>query len=204
MGRIRHLKIVLSALLLCAFASAFGQDSNKVRATIKVLSSSEMYGRGNCYNGEQKAAEYIQNMLLDLHAKPLGEKGFQKYSFPSHKMEGDVMVSIKGETLNSFSDYRIAPYAHSIHQEANIIHFQAKMLLSPERLESFREKNADKLSNSFVYIDIVKDQCKTAEERKQLQKAIQALEYNNPFQSLGILIGVEHLPFWGLSANYFE
>ncbi|MDD4395273.1 MAG: M28 family peptidase [Bacteroidales bacterium] len=204
MGRIFHISIIGALLFCVAHFSLSAQDSNFVRKHIVQLGSREMFGRGNCYGGELKAAEYIRKELAALHAMPLAENGFQKYSFKSHNMEGAVTFSINGKLLNPFDDYRIAPFSHSLHQQTPIIRVSAKILLSDDALENFRQKNKEVLYNSVVYIDAVHLQCKDENNIKQLQKAIRSLEYNNPFQSAGILIGVDALPVWGLSNNDYE
>lgn len=191
-------------LLFCNVFSLSGQDSNWVRTRVARLSSAEFYGRGNCYDGEQKAADYIRSELLNLQAIPLGESGYQKYSFKSHKMEGAVTIAIKGESLNPKTDFRIAPFSHTLHHDLKVLRVPASILLDSEKVEKFRNKYQVVLAQSIVYIDNTKKPRLDDKESAQLQKALRELEYNNPFQSAGILIGVDVLPVWGLSSNHIE
>lgn len=201
MGRIRHLTVV-AALLLCGTFALRAQDSNFVRSQIKVLTSDDFAGRAGCYDGETRAAEYLASVFRQFDAVPLGDDGFQFYDVNAHKMEGYVSVSFNGVKMNPFTDYRIAPYAHSTHaQNAPVLRIPTEVLLDPDRTTAYIDKYAAKLRNAFLYIDGV---AKTDEEATALNKRLQELTSNNPFQSLGILVGVDKLPVWGLSYTDFE
>ena len=62
------MKRLYSLLLLVYMATTAGtaQDMPRVRQTIDTLTSAAMHGRGYIYNGDAKAASYIQNRFRQL------------------------------------------------------------------------------------------------------------------------------------------
>lgn len=200
MGRVFHLIPLL--LLVCSSATLVAQDSAFVRKNIQTLTSDYFAGRSGCYDGEMRAAEYIADVLHNLSAQPLGEDGLQRYETPAHKMEGVVSISLDDKLLNPYTDYRIMPYSHSTHiQQVPIIRIKNSVLLDEEKCAQFIYRNSAVLPESFIYIE---QQGKGQEETDALKKKIQALTSNNPFQSMGIIVGVDELPVWSLTYTDYE
>ena len=205
MGRIRYCLTAL-AVFFYAISVGMAQDSNFVRKNLAVLASHDMYGRGGAHDGELKAATYIREQLVAVGAMPLGENGFQKWTTKAYKMEGKVSMSVKGKLLDPFWDYRIAPYSHSLNRdEFPVIRVDASLLVDTPAMERFISDHFARLKTSMVYIDGVKWKHQKDIPAAKVQKALRALTYNNPFQSAGILVGVDkELPVWGLSNTDFE
>ena len=204
MGRICHLT-ALAAILLCSALTLRTQDTNFVRQNLRVLTSHEMWGRAGCHDGEAKAANYLADQFRQVGAIPLGENGMQYYDIGAHKMEGKVEISIKGRILKTFDDYRIAAYSHTTHvKNAPIIRIDASLLLDEAKLSAFINKNATALKSAFIYIDAEKWKKKDEENTKQVNKALKDLMFNNPFQSVGILVGMNEMPTWGLNYTNME
>lgn len=199
MGRIRHL-IAMSAAWLCCLVSLQAQDSSFVRQNIRVLSSPEMWGRAGSHDGELKAAKYLSEQFRQVGAIPLGDNGFQYYDIGAHKMEGKVEISINGNVLKTFDDYRIAAYSHTTHTtNAPILRIDASLLIDKAKMEQYIDKHAAELKHSFLYIDAVQWKSKDETDSKLIKKELQSLMFNNPFQSIGILIGVDELPTWSVA-----
>lgn len=206
MGRIRHLISVVLCLLACAASLPLcAQDSNYVRKNIAALSSPEMWGRGGNHDGERLAAEYIKSQLLSSGANPMTEDGFQHYEFAAHKMEGAVEMSTNLQRLSPFWDYRVAPYSHSTHvKDAPVIRVDISVLLDEDKRYKFMEKNFERITVSFVYIDAVEWEQNKKATKEQVREALQNFTQKNPFRSLGILVGVDELPVWGLNRTDVE
>lgn len=204
MGRIRYCLTAL-AVFFCAFANGLAQDSNFVRKNIAALTSHDMYGRGGAHDGELKAATYIREQLVSVGAMPLGENGFQKWTTKAHKMEGKVSMSVKNRELSPFWDYRIAPYSHSLDcNDIPVVRVDASLLVDTPALEKFVSSHLAQLKGSLVYIDGVKWKHKKDIPSQKIQACLRSLTFNNPFQSAGILVGVDELPVWGLSNTDFQ
>lgn len=70
-------------LLLCMAAStSMAQDMPRVRHTIDTLTSAAMHGRGYIYQGDAKAASYIQHRFRELGLQTLSPDYLQPFSFP--------------------------------------------------------------------------------------------------------------------------
>ena len=204
MGRIRYCLTAL-AVIFCATVSGVAQDSNYVRKNIAALTSHDMYGRGGAHDGELKAATYIREQLLSHGAMPLGENGFQKWQTKAFKMEGSVSMSVKNKELNPFWDYRIAPYSKSLDRsDISVIRVDASLLVDTPALENYVASHLTQLKNSLVYIDGVKWKHKKNIPASKIQACLRSLTFNNPFQSAGILVGVDELPICGLSNTDFQ
>lgn len=187
--------------------SLSAQDSVRMRRDIKVLASPEMWGRSGCHDGEAKAAAYLQKEMQLIGAKPLGDNGFQKFDIPAYKMEGRVSMSVDGQNLSPFEDYRIEPYSRSIHQQnIPIIRFDASLLLkkNEKKLRRFLVKNAEALPKSILYVGAVNAKNLKPEEVDELNAQLRTLKQHNPYKAMGLLFGVEELPVWGLSSTRVE
>lgn len=198
---------LIFGILFCAGSLFVGhaQDSNYVRKNIAVLTSQEMFGRSGAHDGEYKAASFIREQLLALGAMPLGEEGFQKWTTPAHKMEGKVSMKTKSRELSPFDGYRIAPYSHSLNVDnAPVIRIDASLLLDTARMEQFIADNQSRLKKSVLYVDAVVWKNSKQISSEQVNKCLRALTFNNPFQTLAILVGVDQLPTWGLNYTDFE
>lgn len=198
MGRISNY-LILSVALFFMGATANGQDSNYVRTCIATLSADDCWGRGGCHDGELKAARFIRDQLVQSGAQSLTEDGFQHYEFQSHKMEGNVEMSINGKRLSPFWDYRISPYSASISiNDAPVVVMDASLFFDPRKLLKFYDRYASLIRSGFVYVDAVqwKDKKLKAED---VRKLIRAFDFDGSLGCKGFLIGVDELPVWGLS-----
>lgn len=198
MGRISNY-LILSVAFFFMGATANGQDSNYVRTCIATLSADDCWGRGGCHDGELKAARFIRDQLVQSGAQSLTEDGFQHYEFQSHKMEGNVEMSINGKRLSPFWDYRISPYSASISiNDAPVVVMDASLFFDPRKLLKFYDRYASLIRSGFVYVDAVqwKDKKLKAED---VRKLIRAFDFDGSLGCKGFLIGVDELPVWGLS-----
>lgn len=204
MARVRNLILSFIFMGFCGSCNLWAQDSVVLRKAIETLSSNEFYGRGNCYDGEHIAAEWLRSELASLpNTRPMCENGFQKYAFNAFIMEGAIHLRIDKKELNQFTEYKIAPFSQTTHvQGVKIIKVDASLLVDTPAFEGFVMKNRAALKESFVYID--SKQWKHKIDAMQISKAIKTLQNNNPFQSKGIIIGVDELPIWSLNNTDFE
>lgn len=205
MGGIRNIIAGIFCCVLLVF-SLQAQDSAQLREDIRILSADCFYGRGNAYQGERLAAEWIRDELKALpHLMPMGENGFQKYAFNAFRMEGEVVLKVDDRVLNPFTDYRIAPFSQTTQKEnVPIVKVDASLLMDTARMENFLMKYWISIKRSVVYIDGVQWKNDKKYPKESIQKVLQSLQYQNPFQSIGIMVGVDELPVWGLSNTDFE
>ena len=198
-------KLFLS--IVCAgglFFIVHAQDSTTARDHIKYLSSKELHGRGIAYDGEHLAAEYIRKNLEYFGVEPLGEEYIQKYEKPAFSMEGDVIGKIGGRPLVAGEDFRIMPFSQSLNDKYRLIRISPSDLISKKKIESINKKYADVMSHSLIYIDNTNIKFKNKKDEELYKAALASLKRLNPFNSAGIVEGVDKMPVWGLSGTDFK
>ena len=197
-------KIFLSILCACGLLIAVqAQDSNTAREHIKHLSSKELHGRGAAYEGEHLAAEYIVKNLSEYGVEPLTEEYVQKYEYPSFIMEGDVKCRIGKQTLKLGEDYRILPFSQTLNGKYRLIHIKPADLINNKSIKSINKKCADMGYESLIYLDGTKAQFKKKKDEETYNQAYTKALSKNPFNTSGIIVGVDKMPTWGLvGTNY--
>lgn len=193
---------ILCAGGLCLIVQA--QDSTVAREHIRYLSSKELHGRGVAYNGEHNAAKYIIQQLTEHGIEPLGKDFIQKYEQAAFAMEGDVKCILEGEHLIAGEDFRIMPFSISLNDKYNLIRISPRDLINKKKIEAINNKYADVMSHSLIYIDNTKVKFKKKKDEEQYTAALASLKRLNPFNSAGIVEGVDKMPAWGLSGTNFK
>lgn len=198
-------KLFLSILCaggLCLIVHA--QDSTSAREHIRHLSSKELHGRGVAYDGEHLAAEYILNNLESYGVEPIGGEYIQKYEMPAFAMEGDVIGKAGGRPLVAGVDFRIMPFSKSLNDKYRLIHISPSDLINNKKIAAINKKYADVMSQSLIYIDNTNVKFKKKKDETRYTAALASLKRLNPFNSAGIVEGVDKMPAWGLSGTNFK
>lgn len=196
-------KIFTVLFLILNVISATAQDTVFVRNTIQKLSSQEMYGRGYSYNGDSIAASFLRNEFRKLDVKPLCEDYYQDYSFYVHKMEGEVIFAIDDKKITPKGGYSIAPYSKSIDGTFPIIHLPLQHIID-NSANSYIANNYNSKDNFFIYIDAEDyDKSNKADDEK-VKAFFKSLTTQNPYNSVGIIVGKDNLPVWGFARTDYE
>lgn len=193
---------ILCAGGLCLIVQA--QDSTVARDHIKHLSSKELHGRGVAYDGEHIAAEYIVQQLTEHEVQPLGNDFIQKYDQAAFAMEGDVIGKAGGRPLVAGEDFRIMPFSKSLNDKFRIIRISPSDLISAKKISAINKKYADILPQSLIYIDNTNVKFKKKKDEVRYNTALASLKRLNPFNSAGIVEGVDKMPVWGLTGTNFK
>jgi len=180
------------------------QDSLTAREHIKYLSSPELHGRGNAYDGEYQAAKYLIENLNNFGVEPLGGDYLQKYEHSGFMMEGKVICKTPKEQLNPGTDFRILPFSRSLNGQYPLIHISPSDLINPDRIKEIPKKYANIIEKSLIYFDDTKAKFKKEEDKVLYKKACAELQVKNPFHSLGVIQGVDKMPTWGLTNTDFK
>ena len=96
-------------LLLLVSVSLSAQDSSYARRIIAGLSDVSVWGRGYSYRGDSIAAEFIRSEFQKLGVEPLGDNYFQNYELDVYGFEGDCELSINGNQLVPYEEFRVVP-----------------------------------------------------------------------------------------------
>jgi len=205
MGKLRYL-IICSCLFFGGFINKiYSQDSTWLRQQIAILTADDMFGRSGAHNGEQKAAQFLQKHFQNIGAQPLAENGFQRFSTMGHKMEGVVRIQTNKKILNSFDEFRIAPFATTTHvSNMSMVKVDASILLDSIQMNAFLLKNKETLYHKAIIIDAThwKNAKKFSAER--IKKALHNITIKNPFPAKVILICMDELPVWSLVNTDFQ
>lgn len=180
------------------------QDSLSAREHIKYLSSKELHGRGAAYKGEIMAAEYIINNLREYGVEPLTEEYRQKYDHPAFVMEGDVKCCIGKQVLTAGEDYRILPFSRPLNGKYTLIHIKPSDLINNKQIKAINKKYADIADHCLIYIDERQADFKNEKDEELYKKACAKSEYENPFNTMGIIRNLKTRMVWGLSNTDFK
>ena len=184
--------VIIAILLTCTLLSS-AQDTNYMRQVLSRLTSEEFYGRGYSYRGDSIAARFIRGELARLGVKPLVDGYFQKYTFSVFSMEGPLALTVEGKHLKPYTDFRVPAWSKSTWGDYKVIRVGGDLLMDADKLKKFLQKNNDLLQDVFVYIDATEYSDKSHDDQKRFESQIKSLQRRNPFNSRGILLGMDEM-----------
>ena len=185
--------IILSLVLFLCALSASAQDTNYMRQVLRQLTSEQFKGRGYSFRGDSVAAEYIRKELRRLQVKPLADNYFQSYSFSTFAMEGPLRLKVNDRKLKPYEHFRVPAWSKSTWGEYKVITVSPEVMVDTDAMRKFLKKNNDMLQDVFVYIDAGKWQISSLGDAKKLMVAVDNLRRRNPFNSRGIIVGLNSL-----------
>lgn len=119
-------------------------------------------------SGNDTAGRYA---LIDMQIPPGGSNAPHRHSFEEmfHVLEGEIMVTIRGETLLGKTGETVNIPALAPHSFTNSTDHSARLLclVSPSGLEDFFAEFANRVVSRTATAPVLSDE----EKRKQMQKA---------------------------------
>ena len=185
--------IILSLVLFLCALSVSAQDTNYMRQVLRQLTSEQFKGRGYSFRGDSIAAEYIRKELRRLQVKPLADNYFQSYSFSTFAMEGPLRLKVNDRKLKPYEHFRVPAWSKSTWGEYKVITVSPEVMVDTDAMRKFLKKNNDMLQDVFVYIDAGKWQLSSLGDAKKVMAAVDNLRRRNPFNSRGIIVGLNSL-----------
>ena len=185
--------IILSLILFLCALSASAQDTNYMRQVLRQLTSEQFKGRGYSFRGDSVAAEYIRKELRRLQVKPLADNYFQSYSFSTFAMEGPLRLKVNDRKLKPYEHFRVPAWSKSTWGEYKVITVSPEVMVDTDAMRKFLKKNNDMLQDVFVYIDAGIWQLSSLGDAKKVMAAVDNLRRRNPFNSRGIIVGLNSL-----------
>lgn len=185
--------IILSLVLFLCALSVSAQDTNYMRQVLRQLTSEQFKGRGYSFRGDSVAAEYIRKELRRLQVKPLADNYFQSYSFSTFAMEGPLRLKVNDRKLKPYEHFRVPAWSKSTWGEYKVITVSPEVMVDTDAMRKFLKKNNDMLQDVFVYIDAGKWQISSLGDAKKVMAAVDNLRRRNPFNSRGIIVGLNSL-----------
>jgi len=113
----------LLIVILCLSAQPlFAQDMARVRQTIDTLAGPYFHGRGYIFEGDTKAANYIQNRYKQAGLKPIGDSYFQEFTMPVNRITETPQLTINGRKLTPGTDFVASAQTASGKGNATIVY----------------------------------------------------------------------------------
>ena len=136
------MKNVFLFILLIFIASYTGaQDINYARKLIDTLASSSMHGRGYAFNGDNIAAEFIENEFKSMNLKPFYADYRQYYNMPMNVLGGKAELAYDNKKLIAGKDFVVWAASPDVNGEYDVLHVKitkAKKLRNLYNLQGIR------------------------------------------------------------------
>lgn len=209
-----YLNLFLLCFMLASSHHILAQDSLYLKKIICDLSAPEMYGRGTPYQGDLKAAVYIQKELESLHIQPLGETYFQNYPIYGYDMSGMVSLSLNSTLLKNFFDYRLPFNTPSINGNYKLIEAPLEILdyvnengvctfssKAEKKWKKFQRKYKEELKNQIIYFNMDEVNQLDVDTVTRLRMLSNLNDWkvskSNGFGFTKVCIGTKNLPGFG-------
>ncbi|MBR4918289.1 MAG: M28 family peptidase [Bacteroidales bacterium] len=192
--------IILSVVLILNIFNLQAQDSVQVRKYLQDLCAPAMHGRGYAYNGDGVAADYIREQFKRMQIAPFHYSDyFERYGFTVYAMEGKVSAELNGKPLELWSQFSFAPYSHSADAEYVMLPIDPQVLVSPNLLKEFCQKNKKQMDNNcLLYVDM--SRCEDQNIKKKVDEMCRYLHvWNGTYPFKGLILGVEEIPQWSFA-----
>lgn len=198
------MKKILLLIAVLAVGTLTAQDTNYMRQVLRELTSERFHGRGYSYRGDSIAANYIRGELRRLGVKPLTPSFFQDYTFSVFSMEGPLDFAVNGKRLKAYSQYRVPAWSKSTWGDYKVLTLPPETIVDAAKLKAFLRKNNDKLEDVFIYIDASNTEKLSEAEKKLFNNTIAGLQRRNPFNSRGVMVGMEQLNTYSPANTNYE
>lgn len=177
------------------------QDTVQVRQHIRALSGPSMYGRGYAYRGDSIAADYLREQLRRLDIAPFYFSDYyERYSFPSYAMEGEVEAFLDRRRLVGWKDFALAPFSRSANDTFRILPISPQVLTDSAALASFCANHRKTIGNALLYVDVsdCADETTVRSVHAFCYRLFRLTDRSRmPFR--GMLLGVPEIPVWSFS-----
>ncbi len=181
---------LFSFLMVISVLPIYGQNIEYAREIIDTLCSPEYHGRGYAYQGDKKAAAFIERQLKQHDVKSWNNSYRQKFSFPVNTFPGKVMLNIDNKHLKPGIDYIVDAITPSIKGKYKIVRLDSTVLNDSLAAIQFFKKS---YKNYFVVVDMqnvtIKDKRVFTEWCKQV----------NPLEAAGYIELVDDRLIYHLS-----
>ncbi len=208
------LPVIVFSFLFLVPQMSIAQDSLYLKRIICDLSAPEMFGRGTPYQGDLKAAIYIQKELENINVQSLGDTYFQNYPLYGYDMSGPVSLTLNGKLLKNFFDYRLPFNTPSINGNYKLIEAPLEILdyedekgvctyskNAEKKLKKFQRKYKEEVKNQIIYFnmdEIYNLKVDTVTKLRMLSNLNDwKISNSNCFGFSKIAIGTKNLPGFG-------
>ncbi|MDB5256432.1 MAG: iap [Chitinophagaceae bacterium] len=186
------------AFLLLTFgiqSLSFSQNMERVKTVITKLSSKEMHGRSPAFEGDRKAATYIESLFRAASLQPVGESYIQHFSYDTQIFPKKMSLTINGKKMRPGVDFIIDPVSTSGKGKAEIIYLDSIFFLQPNKRPVIDCKNKAVVYDQKYYARLNE---LPLEVIQNIYSAACIIEYNHPKLTMSIASKPLSVPFFKL------
>jgi aminopeptidase YwaD len=186
------------ALLLLTIgfqAPCFSQNMERVKTVIATLSSKGMHGRSPAFEGDRKAATYIESLFRAASLQPVGQSFIQHFSYDTQIFPKKMSLTINGKKLQPGIDFIIDPISSSGKGKAEILYLDSSFFFQSSSRPTVDCKNKAVVFDQKYYgklndlpLEIIQN----------IYSAACLIEYNHPKLTMSIASKPLSVPFFKL------
>lgn len=181
----------LFSLFLIGISNA--QHSSYAKEMIDSLCAPRYHGRGYVFQGDVKAASFIERQCKAKGLKTFGDSYTQNFTLGVNTFPGEMSVTFNGELLQTGVDYQVNPGSQKINSSYKAFYLKPSMMKSQEKLLKTASKK--KVQNRIVVIDETSDNAIIEEFTKGINQ--------NPLNAKGyVLLKDKKLTWWVSRRTY--
>ena len=183
--------LLLFTLFLVGISNA--QDSSYAKEMIDSLCAPRYHGRGYVFQGDVKAASFIERQCKEKGLKSFGNSYAQSFTLGVNTFPGDMSVKFNGELLQTGVDYQVNPGSQKITGSYKVLYLKPNMVKNQEKILKTASKK--KVQNRFVVIDEASENAIIEEFSKGINQ--------NPLNAKGyVLLKDKKLTWWVSRRTY--
>ena len=183
--------LLLFTLFLVGISNA--QDSSYAKEMIDSLCAPRYHGRGYVFQGDVKAASFIERQCKEKGLKSFGNSYAQSFTLGVNTFPGDMSVKFNGELLQTGVDYQVNPGSQKITGSYKVLYLKPNMVKNQEKILKTASKK--KVQNRFVVIDEASENAIIEEFSKGINQ--------NPLNAKGyVLLKEKKLTWWVSRRTY--
>jgi len=183
--------LLLFTLFLVGISNA--QDSSYAKEMIDSLCAPRYHGRGYVFQGDVKAASFIERQCKEKGLKSFGNSYAQSFTLGVNTFPGDMSVKFNGELLQTGVDYQVNPGSQKINGSYKVLYLKPNMVKNQEKILKTASKK--KVQNRFVVIDEASENAIIEEFSKGINQ--------NPLNAKGyVLLKDKKLTWWVSRRTY--
>jgi len=139
----------LFTLFLVGISNA--QNSSYAKEMIDSLCAPRYHGRGYVFQGDLKAASFIEKQCKSKGLNSFGDSYTQSFKLGVNTFPGDMSVKFNRKLLQTGVDYQINPGSQNLNGSFKTYYLKPSMVKSQEKI--FKTASKKKVQNRVIVID---------------------------------------------------
>ncbi len=173
----------------------FSQNMDRVKTVIATLSSKKMHGRSPAFNGDRKAAFYIETLFRATALQPVSESYIQHFSYDTQIFPKKMSLTINGVKMQPGVDFIIDPVSSSGKGKAEILYLDSSFFLHPEKKTPLNCKDRAIVYDQKYYAKLNELPLETVQN---IYSAACLIEFNHPKLTMSIASKPLSIPIFKL------